>query len=231
MVSRLSPSIHRPDCTSNTGPLAIDDRGMTDGACERRPHPGTNRATRDVEHVGRGGCESSACGADHIRWRLGRWAVAFAEGAFGALPHRERDSGWDIVTGPTLLLLQRLTALKDCATHNETHHGPWTLRTSVSSQRSSGDGGHAGVRESATTFVSRVDSNESVAPSLVALVEPRDGLVGRSTDRITTPYESRPPQSRVTWTRSNHLDPASQTLVCLVVCRSILQRRQALEQE
>jgi hypothetical protein len=65
----------------------------------------------------------SACGADrtHGRWR--RWTVAFAEGAFGALPHGERESGWDIVTGPTLFLLQRLTALKDCATHNETHHG------------------------------------------------------------------------------------------------------------
>jgi hypothetical protein len=73
---------------------------MTDGACERRPHPGTKREARSVEHVERGGRESSAYGADRIRWRLVRWEVAFAEGAFGALPHQSHESGWDIVTGP-----------------------------------------------------------------------------------------------------------------------------------
>jgi hypothetical protein len=46
-------------------------------------------------------------------WGVGTWDVAFAEGAFGALPHGERESGWDIEMGPTLFLLQRLTALKD----------------------------------------------------------------------------------------------------------------------
>jgi hypothetical protein len=35
------PTNHRPGSTSDTGPLATDDRGMTGGACERRPHPGT----------------------------------------------------------------------------------------------------------------------------------------------------------------------------------------------
>jgi hypothetical protein len=81
---------------------------MTDGAGERRPHPGTKRGARSVEYVERRGCESSACGADRIRWRLVRWEVAFAEGACGALPHRERESGWDIVTGPTIFLVRRL---------------------------------------------------------------------------------------------------------------------------
>jgi hypothetical protein len=96
-----------------TGPLDLVGRGMTDGACERRPHPGTCRETRHVRHVERGGCESSAYGADRILGLLVRWTVTFAEGAFGALPHGKRDSGGDIVTGPTILLLQRLTALKD----------------------------------------------------------------------------------------------------------------------
>jgi hypothetical protein len=108
-----SSRLTQPATTWVTGPLDLVGRGMTDSACERRPHPGTNRETRRVEHVGRGGCESSACGADRIQGRVVRWEVAFAEGACGALPHGERDSGWDIVTGPTLFLVRRLTAPND----------------------------------------------------------------------------------------------------------------------
>jgi hypothetical protein len=82
------------------------------------------------DDVGRWSSRSRGSRDDERRLRtptasLGRGTgnVAFAEGACGALPHQSHESGWDIVTGPTLFLLQRLTALKDCATHNETHQG------------------------------------------------------------------------------------------------------------
>ena len=79
--------------------------------------------------------------------------------------------------------------------------------------------------------MTHLDSSESVAPSLEVLAEPRHGLADRSVDRIVTFRESRPPRSRVTWTRSKRVDPASQTVVCLVARRTILHRRQALEQK
>jgi hypothetical protein len=80
-------------------------------------------------------------------------------------------------------------------------------------------------------FVTLINSIESVATSVVALAEPRHSLADRSVDRLITSLESRPPQPGATWTRSERVDPASQTVVCLVACRSILQRRQALEQQ
>jgi hypothetical protein len=51
--------------------------------------------------------------------------------------------------------------------------------------------------------------NESVAASPVAFAGPRQGFVGRSVDRIAAFLKSRPPRSRVTWTRSERVDPAS----------------------
>jgi hypothetical protein len=88
----------------DTGPLGGVGRGMTDGACgapsaSRDEARDSGRSARIDEHGGRGGCESSACGADRIRWRGVRWEVAFAEGAYGALPHRKRESGWDSCYG------------------------------------------------------------------------------------------------------------------------------------
>jgi hypothetical protein len=95
-------------------------------------------------------------------------------------------------------------------------------------------GGGRGIREVGelgATLVTRINPNESVATALVALAEPRHSLVDRSVDRIITSLESRPPQSRATRTRSERVDPASQTVVCLVALRAILHRRQAMEQQ
>jgi hypothetical protein len=209
-------------------------RGSRDDGrrCGRRPHPGTCRATRDVEHGGRGGCEPGACGADRIHgeWGRGTWLLRKAPAARFRIGNAIR--GGTVVAGPTLFLAQRLTPLeRQQATQRKT---PRSLvvaneREYVTIVWWRGERGGAGSRRA--TLVSRIDSNESVAPSLDALVEPRHGLVGRPVDRITTLHESRPPQSRVTWIRSHRFDPASQTVVFLVVCRSILRRRQAPEQE
>jgi hypothetical protein len=103
------------------GPVGVVGRGMTYGA---------SGAVRIPVRIGKhdalgtwsvGDASRAPAAPSVIRWGVVRWEVAFAEGACGALPHRERDSGWDIVTGPTLFLAQRLTPLeRQCDTQRET---------------------------------------------------------------------------------------------------------------
>jgi hypothetical protein len=91
-VGQLVPKRESPT-PSSTAPLDLVGRGMTDGACERRPHPGTSRSARVDEHVERGGCESSAYGADRIHddWCDGPWPLRKAPAALFRIGTTTRD--------------------------------------------------------------------------------------------------------------------------------------------
>jgi hypothetical protein len=82
-------------------------RGMTASACgapaaSRHESGGTKRWAR-----GTWGMRVERLRRRPHPWGMESWDVAFAEGACGALPHGERDSGWDschgshVISGPT----------------------------------------------------------------------------------------------------------------------------------
>jgi hypothetical protein len=125
---------------------------MTDGASGAVRIPGRSGRHEAMSNVERGGCEPSACGADRIRgeWGRGTWLLRKAPSARFRMGNAIR--GGTLSRVPRYFWSGAWTAPDDRAIRNETHHGPWPLRTSVSSRRSSGGVGHEVVREPSTVL-------------------------------------------------------------------------------